>query len=440
MKKKYKRVLWVFMELDYKAMESYLEEMAMKGWMLKKMNKVFATFEMISPKKIHFTVDIFEKAGALMREEKEDAGKYRSLYEETGWSFIDSKRQLQFFCSEAEERPPSIRTNLETEKRMVSSSLWKRQVGGNLYTLLLFSGFIFFLYPIGIESFQSNTSLAIVAVLPVFLISTLINLVYLFVWRYRMKKSVKKGEVISTPDYRKARTKAWMLNGLPVILALLVLIALLMDFTSGSSPRFMVLFTTAMIFLISHVVSIVKEGKSDKKSHRLLYLGLGVVSILFVMVIYFPDQEGDHSQLPDDYPRIEGEEWEDIEGLGGMNPAYLHHESFLLPVSYEAYNFGEIAFTYAYHQAVHQRIAAFIFQDILEDLRRPGHQLNDSQQGIKELASDHQLYEHWEVDRIAYDEHRSSLLLLKGETVLNFRGRIDFYDPDFIRAVNHTFF
>lgn len=42
MKNKTKRVLWGFFLLDYKAMETYLEEMAEKGWMLEKIGLYIA--------------------------------------------------------------------------------------------------------------------------------------------------------------------------------------------------------------------------------------------------------------------------------------------------------------------------------------------------------------------------------------------------------------
>ena len=443
---KVKRVFWGFMELDYKAMETYLEEMALKGWMLKKINKVFATFEKIPPKKVHFTVDIFEKAGALVMEDSEVAKEYRSLCEETGWKFIDSRRHLQFFYSEEEERPTPIQTDLETEKRIVSSSLWKSQLGVNVYQLVLFSAIMFLHYPVSLDNFQSNTALVFVVVLPVFLISTLISLVYLFLWRYRMKKSVERGEVFSNPDYRMARRRAWALNGVTVFLVLIVLFALFSDLTGGSPMLLLVLLPLGIGILIGLVLNKVIQKKANKKSQGLLYMILGTVVMFMVMSALFPAfifsaLDRDQTHLPEEYPRLEGGNWEYMEELGVNRPQYIRRESLLLPVSYEAYYyFDQTAFSYSYHQAAHQRIAAFIFQDILEDLRNPRHQLDESQKGMEELTSDHELYEFWEVDRIAYDENRSSLLLLKGQSVLRFRGMPDFSDPDFIHAVNRIFY
>ena len=83
-KNKTKRVFWGFFPLDYKAMETYLEEMAGKGWMLEKVGRMTARFRAIEPQKLKFYVDVFKEEGPLTPERTKEAEEYRRLCRESG--------------------------------------------------------------------------------------------------------------------------------------------------------------------------------------------------------------------------------------------------------------------------------------------------------------------------------------------------------------------
>lgn len=62
MKKSDKLVKFFMFNLyELTAVEEYLEEMAMQGWMIEKIKSPFFTFHKIEPKKLTFAVDIFMK-------------------------------------------------------------------------------------------------------------------------------------------------------------------------------------------------------------------------------------------------------------------------------------------------------------------------------------------------------------------------------------------
>ena len=437
---KSKRFLWNFMESDYKAMESYLEDMAAKGWMLRKIRGNFATFDEIPPKNVHFAVNVLEKAGVSFGNPSKDAKAHRRNFEEGGWQYIDGKGYLQFFCSEKEERPLPTNWDLDREKQVLNASLWKKQVAGTLYILVLFSVLMYFLYPVGLEHIQSNTGLVFVGVLPLLLMAGAAHLIYLLLWRHRVKKSVNKGKVFGSLDYRRVRKKWAVIKGAQLLLALMLLIAVAMDLIGGSPTAVILIFTVVINFAFIQIIKTITQEKSDKKSRILLYVALGAGTIAFVAMAYYPGVSF-HDRLPEDYARLAEEEWEYMKDLGEKTPQYLRHQSLLLPVSYEAYYYFEKGtFSYAYHQAAHERIAAFIYRDILEDLNASRDSLGGTQTEITELSSDHELYSLWEVDRIAYHEHRNILLLLREDKVLRFQGIPDFSDPDFVDGVNRIFF
>src|SRR5690554_3677258 len=86
MKNKTKRVFWGFFSLDYKAMETYLEEMAENGWMIEKVGRMTAKFRAIEPQKLKFFVDVFKGGGPLTPEKTKEAEEYRRLCQESGWT------------------------------------------------------------------------------------------------------------------------------------------------------------------------------------------------------------------------------------------------------------------------------------------------------------------------------------------------------------------
>jgi len=443
---KKKRTIWSFFELDYKAMEVYLEDMAQRGWMLKKINQLYATFEEITPRKVHFTVDVFEKAGALVSENTEEAREYRELCEEAGWHFIDARRHLQFFYSEAEQRPTPIQTDLETEKRIVSSSLWKSQVGNYIYNLVIFSILMYMNFPITHENLLRNTGIMLAVLLPLFWGFSVLVLGYLLFLRYRMKKSVDRGEVFSKRNYSKAKKRAWIINGIPMIFALFMFAGLLADLIRGNNGLIFALFPIIIGSGVGLLLNKVIQKKSKKKSDGILYVIIGILGTFIVisMITPFTIMSGlgsDRTSLPESYPRLESDSLESAQEHVEPYVRYYPQGSLLVPVSYDAYLYrGESGFDYAYHETISPKIAEFIYQELLHDQRFQRHREDHARKGLEELNSDHPLYSLWDVDKIAYDESRNYLLLLHQQSVFTVRGDLDFTDRKIINEIEETFF
>jgi len=124
-KDKTKRVFWGFFSLDYKAIETYLEEMAEKGWMLEKVGRTTAKFRAIEPQKLKFYVDVFKEGGPLTPEKSKEAEEYRRLCQESGWTFITSQDYLQFFYSDGDMEPVPIQTDEVIEHKIVETTIWR---------------------------------------------------------------------------------------------------------------------------------------------------------------------------------------------------------------------------------------------------------------------------------------------------------------------------
>lgn len=107
---------------DLKAVEEYLEEMAEKGYLFVKQRGIFYYFEKCEPKKVHFAVDIFEKASVFDTRPEAKTEEYIDYCEKCGWKFIYSNGKIQFFYSE-EENPVPIQTDDAYKLKMINKNV-----------------------------------------------------------------------------------------------------------------------------------------------------------------------------------------------------------------------------------------------------------------------------------------------------------------------------
>ena len=103
---------------DLKSLEEFLEEQAENGLMFVKQKGIFYYFEKCEPKKVHFTVDVFEKASIFDTRPETKTQEYIEYCEECGWKFIFSNGKIQFFYSE-EENPVDIQTDDQLKLKII---------------------------------------------------------------------------------------------------------------------------------------------------------------------------------------------------------------------------------------------------------------------------------------------------------------------------------
>ena len=87
-----------YYEID--ALETYLEEMASKGWMLEKVSSLYIKFRKIEPKKIKYTIDMVDGI-SLNRELFLD---YREKLQDLGWTYSCEFNKLQVFYKEDKDK------------------------------------------------------------------------------------------------------------------------------------------------------------------------------------------------------------------------------------------------------------------------------------------------------------------------------------------------
>lgn len=158
-----------FEVFEYEHMESWLEDLAGKGWMLNGMFACFATFEECKPRKLRYR--IVPTAGGKATDEE------IAFYEESGWKFAGSARGLNVFCCEDPGAP-----ELFTDRQSFSKRARGYMIGA-LFSVLAFAyllwinlsngvhlfsfdgGFLHGIHDMGVCTFAALSILIVLAVI-----------------------------------------------------------------------------------------------------------------------------------------------------------------------------------------------------------------------------------------------------------------------------------
>lgn len=106
MKEKLVRKIFFFSGYDLRAVEEYLEEMALSGFMFVKQKGLFFYFRKCEPKKVRFYVDVFPKASVFDAKPGKKTFEFIPYCKDCGWEFLFSDGQRQFFVTEDPEAIP----------------------------------------------------------------------------------------------------------------------------------------------------------------------------------------------------------------------------------------------------------------------------------------------------------------------------------------------
>ena len=189
----------------------YLEEMAVKGWHFKEWGAGLK-FEKGEPQRVTYAVEVFTKASENDLRPEPNTQEFAEYCEAAGWKLIDAKQKFCIF-KKVDENAVEILTPEERVK-----NAFKATVGFSHIILLI-------LYWINImirwnnindyfaENVFSVMSYFSVAIWGMLFFVELNEMIYAFIARHRLLKSVKNGEKIyigSNPLGKKKIDHAWM--------------------------------------------------------------------------------------------------------------------------------------------------------------------------------------------------------------------------------------
>ena len=436
--RKTKRVFWGFLPLDYKAIETYLEEMAEKGWMLEKVGAWAAKFRAIEPQKLKFYIDVFKEGGPLAPENTKEAEEYRNLCLESGWSFITSRDYLQFFYAEGDDNLTSIQTDEVLEQKIVESTLWRGQLISVIICTIFAIKAMSLYFPPRYKFLLSFVGVAGMLLFPLLFISVILPAAYDLIRTLRARRNINRGLPIEKPTLEGARKRMMALHGPTFVIGVIIALAIITD--SFFRPQVVAMSLAGPIIgmVIGLILRYIIKRKATDKKDSVLYVTFAILGVLFFSAIANPLLSGigvgssyKRDIIPEGYPAITMSDL--LEGSQQGTSVYSEFNAGMSPIIPKHYSYLETwdvngtneNIRVKYYKTIHPRFAEIIFNGITAELRE-GIKWKDMILFRKTIISDDEMKNLWNVNNLALTEARDEIIIQKGNIVVHLSGNIDF--------------
>lgn len=281
-----KKVIRTTAITEYRTLEKYFQNQALKGWMLSKINSNSCIFKKINPRELTFSVNLFYPLTPFDYPDYDEEKYYRELCQESGWEFCTSNQMYQIFYKEKDTDAIPIHTDSKEEYRIIKNTYIKTQlIVTIMYIVAIIMGlnnFFNFTY----SDLFSNLSLFNCISLIFLLIVGLLIFLPSLIWLVRNKINIINGRELTFISYKTRVILNWILWGFFA----LYLIGLVSAFDIGSSNlKFIVLmifFTVVSIILGRYCANRIRTKKqSRQKNIRFVLIICIGVPLVFVSVI-----------------------------------------------------------------------------------------------------------------------------------------------------------
>ena len=255
-------------EHECKALEEYLEDKALEGWMLEDIICGFLIFKKNKPQKCKFAVDIFTD---------NNKDEYIEYCEAGGWKYLFQHDKFLIFYTE-----DKIITPIQTDEEIVLKKVRKSILRSLLYNIFLIglmisnlftgekNGYGFF------SEISDNGALLVMASLIIIIIGAVIDTVKDGLWYFKSNRAFKLNENINYPSLKSLKVKNVCFSMYMCILGLMI-INLFGDIGSNKGHIFLAVFVVMCAVCISRIINILL--KKYKKASKVLAVLICVVAI-----------------------------------------------------------------------------------------------------------------------------------------------------------------
>jgi len=131
---KYRFELFSF--YDHTGIQTHLERMAQKGWMLVQPGTYLWKYRRIEPQQLHFAVTYFPNASGFDPGPTEGQQILQDYCEAAGWQYVARWVQMQIFCN-ASEDPIPLETDALTQVDTIHAAMKRSSLPGMVLMTLL---------------------------------------------------------------------------------------------------------------------------------------------------------------------------------------------------------------------------------------------------------------------------------------------------------------
>ncbi|ERK28922.1 DUF2812 domain-containing protein [Clostridium intestinale] len=282
-----KTTLFIYSPYECSAVEEYLEIMAGKGWMIKSLRKPFFKFKRIEPRRLKFSVDIFEGISTLDPRNSEKALDYRAYCEAAGWEYVCQQDKIQVFYTEDYDKTIDIKTdNNEKFKAIVKSSL-----SGLSNTLFIA---ILAILNICIQAFfnidgmiTSNIGVLAVILTIAFIIYNFISLASFSKWAIKTKKILEDGRYIEYNTYKQLKSKNIFINLYAVLIGLGVPLFMIFQKNGDKTVNVGTAIAFIVVIILLRWVQYIKDNERfSKGTNVVLRIGAGALTVVITLAFF----------------------------------------------------------------------------------------------------------------------------------------------------------
>ncbi len=266
---------------ECEAVKEHLEDMALKGWKLKKI-QTFFYYEKIEPQRLNYAVEVLPKASVYATAPSDYAKEYIEYCREAGWDFICYYGQVNVFVSESTNTIPIETDEKAKYKTIVKGILKLNAINWFILPVLFSVSFIFGMmnYSLFITSELSLLSLLFYIIYLIFIAAQFTSfIIWTVIQRHRLKNGLSIKH-ISKKD-QKLRTKIRMI---PLVLTLSIIIymifqSFLQNDTTTAFSLILIILLPLVIYMFLHFL---QNGAYSKNKNIFMRLCLGLCLCLIV--------------------------------------------------------------------------------------------------------------------------------------------------------------
>lgn len=289
-----KHELVCFTRWDATGMETHLEQMAAKGWMLESVSGLLCwKYRRCEPQELHFSVLFDTGDDVYQPQPTEHQGMLSAFCEHAGWHQVASNAEMQVFVNEQKD-PVPIYT--DPQSRMQDLERIARRTVFSTRTMLLVSLPLFLLllnqwHQGPIEVLLHTTSFASAFFLFFWVILNAAELTSWYRWRHRARQAAVQGEILPTCGHSP-------LYGILLTLTLVCVLTIPFLLNAPANHHLLILLLAGMAaigFLINHLRDWLRKKRVDADTNR----GLTAIAdyvlylLLALLLIFLPGKTDD---------------------------------------------------------------------------------------------------------------------------------------------------
>ena len=271
---------------DTAAIERKLEQMAEKGFLLESLSNWGFRYRRSEPAKVRYCLTYFPEASIFDGRLTEGQQTYADYCAAAGWEFVSAYGPMQIFRS-TREAPTPIETDEGEKLQAIHKSMMKTSVAA--YIMLL----VVWLMNLGLRlshyvsypQFRGSSDLFFLIFLGTFVAYLAFFLGDYFVWYFRSKKAVERGEGCRQPH---TRLRFWLSMVLLAVCAVMVAVFLTDMVEPGNRGIFLYAFggMAAVIGISQGVFHLMKRKGCSRGATRAVFFILCVVlSVIYAALI-----------------------------------------------------------------------------------------------------------------------------------------------------------